>query len=504
MFLKKRKTVRKRRRIYRHKEHPKEEVVADFKILILVVKVEEEEVTLARDSRIKIQILIVAYAEEMVMTLKVVGIDAKGAKMQITQKKTVGFKMRMRQRRQTSLKKMKSIRDLTPENLFVNCVDCKLKIGDFGLARSMTQSGRGMSSYIATQKYRAPELLICSNRYDNSIDMWSIGCILAELLGRRPLFSCTDDINQLERIVSVLGVKGDVDINFVDNEHACKNIKSLPHGLGIPLASIYPHANPLAIDLLKKMLVFDPSKRIDVTEALQHPYMASFYDPLFDPAADGPVDHGFEDDVEEDAIREMMWEEMHFYHQEREVASRAYRFFANRTQWSRFRVKIKTSARGLLNIAAKQAGERTKDPIEVGAVEYEEFKNDVRVDELSAMEMVVGREEKDHKAAGSERGDGSIVAHDRVQHCGGSNTRISDQVSFLVKHDGFVSRVVLLRGFLIVLTDIGAHQDLLVTELEMAFPVTRGAQEKKDEKAKREEIERGAQGQYGLVMPIFG
>ncbi|KAG6468958.1 hypothetical protein ZIOFF_073653 [Zingiber officinale] len=170
-------------------------------------------------------------------------------------------------------------RDLTPENLFVNCVDCKLKIGDFGLARSMIQSGRGMSSYIVTQKYRAPELLVCSNRYDTSIDMWSVGCILAELLGRRPLFSGTDDINQLERIVSVLGVKGDVDINFVDNEHARKNIKSLPHGLGIPLASIYPHANPLAIDLLKKMLVFDPSKRIDVTEALQHPYMASFYDP---------------------------------------------------------------------------------------------------------------------------------------------------------------------------------------------------------------------------------
>ncbi|KAG6505428.1 hypothetical protein ZIOFF_037784 [Zingiber officinale] len=214
-------------------------------------------------------------------------------------------------------------RDLKPENLFVNGADCKLKIGDFGLARSMTRSGQGMSSYIATQWYRAPELLVCSNRYDTSIDMWSVGCILAELLGRRPLFPGTDDINQLERIVSVLGVKGDADLNFVDNEHARKYIKSLPHSLGIPLASVYPHANPLAIDLLKKMLVFDPSKRIDATEALRHPYMTSFYDPLFDPTADGPVDLGFDDDVEEDAIREMMWEEILFYHQEREVASRA-------------------------------------------------------------------------------------------------------------------------------------------------------------------------------------
>ncbi|KAG6468994.1 hypothetical protein ZIOFF_073691 [Zingiber officinale] len=130
-----------------------------------------------------------------------------------------------------------------PENLFVNGADCKLKIGDFRLACSMTRSGPGMT----------------------------------ELLGRRPLFPSTDNINQLERIVSVLGVKGDADLNFVDNEHARKYIKSLSHSLGIPLASIYLHANPLAIDLLKKMLVFDPSKRIDVTETLQHPYMTSFY-----------------------------------------------------------------------------------------------------------------------------------------------------------------------------------------------------------------------------------
>ncbi|KAG6470673.1 hypothetical protein ZIOFF_071750 [Zingiber officinale] len=214
-------------------------------------------------------------------------------------------------------------RDLKPENLFVNGANCKLKIGDFRLACSMTRSGRGMSSYIATQWYRTPELLVCSNIYDTSIDIWSVGCILAELLGRRPLFPSTNDINQLERIVSVLGIKSDADLNFVDNEHARKYIKSLSHSLDIPLASIYPHANPLAIDLLKKMLVFDPSKRIDVTEALQHPYMASYYDPLLDPAVDGPVDLGFDDDVEEDAIKEMIWEEMLFYHQEREIASRA-------------------------------------------------------------------------------------------------------------------------------------------------------------------------------------
>ncbi|KAG6470733.1 hypothetical protein ZIOFF_071810 [Zingiber officinale] len=99
----------------------------------------------------------------------------------------------------------------------------------------------------------------------------------------------TDDINQLECIVNVLGVKGNADLNFVGNEHAHKYIKSLPHSLGIPFTIIYPNANPLAIDLLKKMLVFDLAKRIHVTKVLQHPYMASFYDPLFYPIADDPV-----------------------------------------------------------------------------------------------------------------------------------------------------------------------------------------------------------------------
>ncbi|KAG6470703.1 hypothetical protein ZIOFF_071780 [Zingiber officinale] len=101
-----------------------------------------------------------------------------------------------------------------------------------------------------------------------------------------PLFRGTDDINQLECIVNVLGVKGDGDLNFVGNEHARKYIKSLPQSLG-------------------------------------HPYTTSFYDPLFDHVVDGPVDLGFDDDVEEDTIKEMMWEEMLFYHQEGEVASRA-------------------------------------------------------------------------------------------------------------------------------------------------------------------------------------
>ncbi|RZS01688.1 hypothetical protein BHM03_00031589 [Ensete ventricosum] len=138
-----------------------------------------------------------------------------------------------------------------------------------------------MTEYVVTRWYRAPELLLCCDNYGTSIDVWSVGCIFAELLGRKPIFPGTECLNQLKLIISVLGTMSDADIGFIDNPKARQYIKSLPYTPGIPLAHLYPKANPLAIDLLQKMLVFDPSKRISVTEALEHPYMSSLYDPTW-------------------------------------------------------------------------------------------------------------------------------------------------------------------------------------------------------------------------------
>ncbi|XP_074592448.1 mitogen-activated protein kinase 4-like [Curcuma longa] len=109
---------------------------------------------------------------------------------------------------------------------------------------------------------------------------------------------------------------GDVDIGFIDNPKAQKYIKSLPYTPGIPLANLYPNANPLAIDLLQKMLVFDPSRRISVDEALQHPYMSPLYDPNANLPADVPVDLDVDENLREDIIKEMIWNEMLYYHPE--------------------------------------------------------------------------------------------------------------------------------------------------------------------------------------------
>ncbi|MQL96213.1 hypothetical protein Taro_028885 [Colocasia esculenta] len=206
-------------------------------------------------------------------------------------------------------------RDLKPGNLLVNA-NCDLKICDFGLARTSNGKGQLMTEYVVTRWYRAPELLLCCDYYGTSIDVWSVGCIFAELLGRKPIFPGTDCLNQLKLIVNILGTISEADLGFIDNPKARKYIKSLPYTPGIPFHNLYPNANPLAIDLLRKMLVFDPSKRISVTEALEHPFMSPLYDPNSNPPAQMPIDLDLDEEMGEETIRELMWKEMLYYHPE--------------------------------------------------------------------------------------------------------------------------------------------------------------------------------------------
>jgi len=201
-------------------------------------------------------------------------------------------------------------RDLKPSNLLLNA-DCDLKICDFGLARGV-KDNVDLTKYVVTRWYRAPELLCSCKDYTDKIDMWSVGCIFAELLGRTPLFPGEDYIKQMDLIFSVLGTPASEDIQFISNEKAYQYVRRLRPKPKIPFSQIYPDANPLALDLLAKMLRFNPHKRCTVDQALAHPWLKDLHVPETEFVCREPFNFDFEDDLTDKAsIQEHMLEEVY-------------------------------------------------------------------------------------------------------------------------------------------------------------------------------------------------
>lgn len=212
-------------------------------------------------------------------------------------------------------------RDLKPSNLLLNS-NCDLKVADFGLARSIasTEDNFGfMTEYVATRWYRAPEIMLTFQEYTTAIDVWSVGCILAEMLTGRPLFPGRDYHNQLWLIMEVLGTPNMEDYYNIKLKRAREYIRSLPFCKKIPFQNLFSNINnninPLAIDLLEKLLIFNPSKRITVDDALKHPYLKLYHDPNDEPMAEKIPEDFFDfdrkkDELSIDDLKKLLYDEI--------------------------------------------------------------------------------------------------------------------------------------------------------------------------------------------------
>eukprot|EP00252_Welwitschia_mirabilis_P006235 TRINITY_DN1705_c0_g1_i2.p1 TRINITY_DN1705_c0_g1~~TRINITY_DN1705_c0_g1_i2.p1 ORF type:complete len:433 (-),score=92.07 TRINITY_DN1705_c0_g1_i2:379-1677(-) len=162
-------------------------------------------------------------------------------------------------------------RDMKPNNLLI-AADGQLKLGDFGLARLFGSPNRRFTHQVFALWYRAPELLYGSRHYGPAVDIWAVGCIFAELLLRRPFLQGVSELDQLGKIFAALGTP---------RQSQWPDMNALPDFVEFqfvpapPLRQLFPMASDDALDLLSKMLIFDPKQRVSAQAALEHRYFTS-------------------------------------------------------------------------------------------------------------------------------------------------------------------------------------------------------------------------------------
>ncbi|CAG7862066.1 unnamed protein product [Brassica rapa] len=211
-------------------------------------------------------------------------------------------------------------RDLKPKNILANA-DCKIKICDLGLARvSFTDSPSAVfwTDYVATRWYRAPEL--CGSFYSNytpAIDMWSVGCIFAEMLTGKPLFPGKNVVHQLELVTDLLGTPSPITLSRIRNEKARKYLSNMRRKGPVPFTHKFPNIDPVALKLLQRLVAFDPKDRPSAEEALADPYFQGLANVDYEPSRQPISKLEFEFErrkLTRDDVRELMYREILEYH----------------------------------------------------------------------------------------------------------------------------------------------------------------------------------------------
>lgn len=198
-------------------------------------------------------------------------------------------------------------RDIKPSNILVSA-EMDVKLCDFGLSRGVDfENDPTMSTpYVATRWYRAPELLLMWDKTSRAMDIWSVGCILAEMLDRtkprrRALFPGENYLQQIDLILDVLGTPKESEIRGCSK--AKQYMRSRPFRTKKDWRTLFPEASSEALDLLDKMLQFDPLKRITVEAALAHPFLSEMHDPSDEPNCATVFDFRYAQDLTHDELK---------------------------------------------------------------------------------------------------------------------------------------------------------------------------------------------------------
>lgn len=165
-------------------------------------------------------------------------------------------------------------RDIKPENILIK--ENVVKLADFGSCRGI-YSKKPYTEYISTRWYRAPECLLTDGYYGQAMDIWGMGCVIYEMLTCDPLFPGANEMDQIKRIHSVLGTPPQV--VFDKFKPFSRNIKfNFPIQKGTGIRRLLTQYSPEVIDLIERMLIYDPDERITAKQALQHPWLKQLYD----------------------------------------------------------------------------------------------------------------------------------------------------------------------------------------------------------------------------------
>ena len=232
-------------------------------------------------------------------------------------------------------------RDLKPANILAN-KNCDLKICDLGLGRaevydydekkitkkqkkkskndeSDSDEDPELTEYVITRWYRAPEVILCPSHYAKAVDIWSVGCIFAELLGRQPLFPGDHYLDQIQKIIAVTGTPKMEELEFIQKKEAKEFFLKLVKRTKLTWTSLFPNANPIALDLLEKMLTFNPKKRYTVDQCISHPYFEGLHDPEQEPITTSSFDWTFDAvELTKENLQSMIYDESLYFHDEDE------------------------------------------------------------------------------------------------------------------------------------------------------------------------------------------